>query len=63
MARWLMITGTWLAVGLWVVDDWLGESPWRFIIWWGICAGLALGLMIFALYDSVAVFHEERDRR
>ncbi len=63
MARWLMATIVWLSVGLWVIDDWLGESAVRFLIWWGVCGVLALVLMIFALYDSVAVFREERDRR
>ena len=59
--RFLMVTLGWIAVGLWVVDGWLAESPLRFIIWWGICGLMAVILMIFSLYDSVAVVQEERD--
>ncbi len=63
MARWLMATIAWFAVGLWVIDEWLGDSAVRFLVWWGLCALLALVLMIFALYDSIAVVREERNRR
>ena len=63
MARWLMVTLVWMAIGLWVIDSWLGEYPWRFIIWWGICAVLAIVMMVFALYDSLAVYREERKNR
>lgn len=63
MARWLFVTVAWLAAGLWIFDGWLEESPLRFIIWWGICGTLAVSLMAFALYDSLAVFREERNRR
>jgi len=62
IARFLITTVVWLTVGTWLIDDWLGESAVRFLIWWGVCAVLALVLMIFALYDSVTVFREERDR-
>ena len=63
LARWLMLTLSWMAVGLWAIDGWLGESAWRFIIWWGICGVLAIVLMMFALYDSIAVVREERNKR
>jgi len=62
IARFLITTVVWLTVGTWLIDDWLGEAAVRFLIWWGVCAVLALVLMIFALYDSVTVFREERDR-
>jgi len=62
IARFLITTVVWLTVGTWLIDDWLGEVAVRFLIWWGVCALLALVLMIFALYDSVTVFREERDR-
>lgn len=58
-----MLTISWMAVGLWVIPGWLGESAWRFIIWWGVCGVLAIILMVFALYDSLAVVREERDKR
>ena len=63
MARWLFVTIAWMATGLWILDGWLGESALRFMIWWGICAALAIVMMVFALYDSVAVFREERNKR
>jgi len=63
MARWLFLTVAWMAAGLWILDGWLGEAAWRFVAWWGICAMLALVLMALALYDSLAVFREERNKR
>lgn len=62
LGRWLMLTMGWMAVGLWVIDDWLGGEAWRFLAWWGGCAVLACVLMIFALYDALAVIREEREK-
>ncbi len=50
------------AVGLWGIDGWLAESIWRFAIYWLLCAGLALFVMLFALFDLLATLREERDR-
>lgn len=61
LARWLLLTIAWMSSGLWVFDNWLAETPWRFLAWWGICALLACGLMAFALYDAAAVVREERN--
>jgi hypothetical protein len=36
-----------LAVGLWVLDKWIWESPWR---------------VLFAIYDALAVVREEREK-
>ncbi|MDE0835855.1 MAG: hypothetical protein OSA84_05830 [Akkermansiaceae bacterium] len=63
LGRWLMVTIGWMAVGLWVIDGWLGDQAWRFFVWWGVCAVLACVLMIFALYDALAVMREERSGR
>ncbi|MFD2257061.1 hypothetical protein ACFSSA_10255 [Luteolibacter algae] len=60
LARWLILTLAWMVSGLWVIDSWLDASVVRFLIWWGICAILALGLMLFALYDALSVIREER---
>lgn len=60
MGRWLLVTLVWMALGLWVLDGWLAGAAVRFLVWWGFCGVLAIGLMIFALYDSVAVVREER---
>jgi hypothetical protein len=48
-------------VGLWVGDGLLAESAWKFVVWWGICFLLATVLVIFALYDALAVIREERE--
>lgn len=50
------------ALGLWGIDGWLKESPGRFAVYWLFCAGLAIFVMLFALYDALAVIREERDR-
>ena len=62
LARWLMLTVGWMAVGLWVIEGWLGAEAWRFLAWWGVCGVLTLLLMIFALYDALAVIREERGK-
>lgn len=51
-----------LAVGLWGIDGWLRESPLRFGIYWGLCGLLCLFVMLFAVYDALAVIKEERNR-
>lgn len=62
MARWLMATLAWMSIGLWVIDAWLGESVERFVGWWLFSGFLAIVLMIFALYDSIAIVREEREK-
>lgn len=49
-----------LAVGLWVIGDWIWESPWRVLLWWGGCALATCIVLLFALYDALAVIREER---
>jgi hypothetical protein len=62
MFRLLMLALGMMAGGLWVVEDWLGGNPWRFLIWWGACALVTCVVMVFALYDVLAVIREERGR-
>jgi hypothetical protein len=50
-----------LGVGLWVLDGWIWASPWRVIFWWGGCMFATLAVILFALYDALAVFREERE--
>lgn len=51
-----------LALGLWVLDEWIWASAWRVLFWWGGCA-LGTGVvLVFALYDSLAVIREEREK-
>lgn len=51
-----------LALGLWGIDGWLGESLWRFGLYWLACAGLCLFTMLFALLDALLAIREERDK-
>ena len=52
-----------MAAGLWLVDGWLASSPWLFLLWWGGCAALTCLVMLFAVYDAMAVVREERGKR
>ena len=63
LGRWLLLTVAWLSLGLWIIDSWLAVEVWRFVFWWGACGFLAIILLVFALYDSLAVIREERERR
>jgi hypothetical protein len=51
-----------MAVGLWILDEWLASSPWLFLLWWGGCGALTCVSMLFVLYDALAVIREERER-
>lgn len=62
LGRWLALTVAWLAVGLWVVDGLLSGSTLMFLLWWAFCFFLALGLVLFAIYDVLAVMREEREK-
>lgn len=57
MVAFLQIVG-----GLWLVDGWLSKSPLFFLLWWGGLALLSLGVMLFAVYDALAAFREEREK-
>jgi peptidoglycan biosynthesis protein MviN/MurJ (putative lipid II flippase) len=49
-----------LPAGLWLIDGWLEASVWRFAIWWAGCGLLTVVVVLFALYDALAVIGEER---
>ena len=49
-----------LAVGLWVLDGWIWQSPWRVLFWWGGCALATCVVLAFAVYDALAAVREER---
>ena len=59
LGRWLLLTVAWMAVGLWVLDGLLSKNAWMFVLWWAFCFFLACVLVIFALYDVLAVMREE----
>lgn len=52
-----------MAAGLWLIDGWLASGLLRFAIWWGGCAALTCVVMLFAVYDALAVLREERGKR
>jgi hypothetical protein len=60
LGRWLLVTMAWMAVGLWVIDGLLSKNALMFVLWWAFCFILACVLVMFALYDGLAVMREER---
>ncbi|GAA5116257.1 hypothetical protein JIN84_19305 [Luteolibacter yonseiensis] len=62
MGRMVLVPLGMLAVGLWVIDAWIWESPWRVLFWWGGCAVATVMVMLFAMYDALAVIREEREK-
>lgn len=50
-----------LAIGLWVIDAWIWQNLWRVLFWWGGCAIATCIVILFALYDALAVIREERE--
>lgn len=49
-----------LALGNWPLREWLGQSPLRFLVWWGGCALMAMFLFLLGLYDFLQVMRENR---
>lgn len=58
----LMVPIGMIALGLWVFDGWIHQTPLRMLIWWGFCAFSTIIVMLFALYDALAVVREEREK-
>lgn len=48
-----------VAVGTWVVDDWLSSSEWLFIVFWLSVLVTVCFLLLFALYDLLKVMKGE----
>lgn len=63
MFRLTMVPLGMLAVGLWVIEGWIWQSPWHVLIWWGACAAATMAVLIFAVYDALAVIREERTKQ
>jgi hypothetical protein len=60
---WLLVTDLGFMVGgLWVISPWLAENPWRFLLWWAVCAIVTGVMCLFAIFDMLAVIREERER-
>jgi len=62
LGQMLMVALGLMAVGLWVINGWLQANVLRFALWWGACGMITFVVMLFALYDALAVFREERDK-
>lgn len=63
MGRFTLVVIGYFAIGLWVLDAWLGQSLIRMALYWLVCTLMALMLVIFALYDVLRTLREERERR
>ncbi|MEY3394406.1 MAG: hypothetical protein RL346_642 [Verrucomicrobiota bacterium] len=59
LAFWVLLVLAWIAIGKWVIGDWLSDSPMRFLLWWGGCFVITLILMLFALYDALRVLKDD----
>ena len=62
IGRMLMAALLMMAAGLWLIDGWLAGNVLRFLFWWAGCAVLTCSVILFALYDALAVVREERGR-
>jgi len=60
IGRLLMAVVGMLALGLWGIGGWLRESVLRFALWWLACGVATVFLLLFALYDALAVVREEK---
>ena len=58
----LMIALGFIVLGLWVIDGWLADAVWRFLLWWGACGLVTLWLLMFALYDALMSIQEEKGK-
>lgn len=58
----LVIALAFITLGLWVLDAWLADAIWRFVLWWGACGLVALWVLMFALYDALMSIKEEKEK-
>ncbi len=63
LGRMVLVPLGMLALGLWAIDSWIWESPWRVLFWWGGCGLATCVVILFALYDALMVIREERANR
>lgn len=48
-----------VAIGNWVIDDWLRDGIIRFAIFWGFITLLVLFILLMAIYDFLKVMSGE----
>ncbi len=58
MAAILLILLLVIALGTWVVDDWLAESILRFVVFWLIITVYTLVLLLLCVYDMLRLKKE-----
>lgn len=64
MLFWMVVaTLVQLAVGVFVLDEWLMAHPLLFLAYWGICLWLTITVLLLAIYDLLAVRVEARWER
>ena len=57
----LIFTLIMVAVGNWVIDDWLRDGIIRFAIYWGGITFLVLFVLLMAMYDLLKVMSQSSD--
>lgn len=60
LGRMVLVPLAMLGLGIWVLDHWIWGNPFRVLLWWGACTLATLVVLVFALYDGLAVIREER---
>jgi hypothetical protein len=60
LGRILFVPLIMMGIGLWGIHDWIWQNPWRVLLWWGSCAFATCIVILFAIYDALAVIREER---
>ena len=51
----VMAVLAWVAVGVFLLDDFLMAYPFLFLVYWGACFCLTITLALLAIYDMLAV--------
>jgi hypothetical protein len=59
----MLIALVMLFVGSVLIDYWLRENVWLFLLWWGLCAWLTLLAVLLALFDLLLVRTAARRER
>jgi pilus assembly protein TadC len=59
----MLIALVMLFAGSALIDHWLRENVWLFLLWWGLCAWLTLLAVLLALFDLLLVRTAARRER
>ena len=51
-----------VTLGAWPLSNWLAQSVWLFLAWWGACMLYGILVILLAIYDMAAVVKEERGK-